>query len=215
MRSADTRGGPAFRLLCALFRARFGWGGTGDIETGLQAVAGEWPAVIAAADRHRLLPALAAALADLGLLQAPPSEVAELLAAVRAANTERNQRLAAGLAEAVAALNRAGIEPVLLKGAIRLVDGLYPDPGWRMMNDLDLLAPPGRAAETFAVLQGLGYRTGKADAALPAGHHHLPLLRQTRTGVAIEVHDRLIPSYRRSVTAGRCGCPRLKTSSST
>ena len=38
-------------------------------------------------------------------------------------------------------LNEIDIVPVALKGAIRLVDGLWPDPALRFMHDLDLLVP--------------------------------------------------------------------------
>jgi len=59
--------------------------------------------------------------------------------------------------ELVAPLNRIGVEPVLLKGAIRLVDGLYPEIGWRMMRDLDVLVHEGSLAEAVEVLRGIGY----------------------------------------------------------
>jgi fido (protein-threonine AMPylation protein) len=59
--------------------------------------------------------------------------------------------------ELVAPLNRIGVEPVLLKGAIRRVDGLYPEIGWRMMRDLDVLISEGSLAEAVEVLRGIGY----------------------------------------------------------
>jgi hypothetical protein len=76
-----------------------------------------------------VLPALAAALRDLDLIGSLDAELAEFLLAVHAANLERNEELRGELAAAVGALNRTGIEPMLLKGAIRLVDDLYPDHG--------------------------------------------------------------------------------------
>jgi hypothetical protein len=68
-------------------------------------------------------------------------ELGTFLEAIHTANTERNSELGDELAAAVGILNRAGIEPVLLKGAIRLIDGLHPNHGWRMLRDLDLLVP--------------------------------------------------------------------------
>ena len=47
----------------------------------------------------------------------------------------------AQLAHVAAALNEIDIVPVALKGAIRLIDGLWPDPALRFMHDLDLLVP--------------------------------------------------------------------------
>jgi hypothetical protein len=46
---------------------------------------------------------------------------------------------------------------VLLKGAIRLVDDLYPDHGWRTLRDLDLLVPANRVADALGALGEVGY----------------------------------------------------------
>ena len=47
--------------------------------------------------------------------------------AVLTLNRSRNQTIVASLAHVVSVLNTAGIEPVLLKGAAHLANGLYPD----------------------------------------------------------------------------------------
>ena len=54
-------------------------------------------------------------------------------------------------------LNRIDIEPVLLKGAIRLFEGLYPDEGWRMLRDLDLLVPEAMLAEAMRAFGDADY----------------------------------------------------------
>lgn len=116
----------------------------------------DWEAVVGHASRQYILPALAASLRDLDLIGSLDEELGAFLLAVRAANVERNDELRDQLATAVGVLNRAGIEPVLLKGAIRLVDGPYPDHGWRMMRDLDLLVP-GDLATAIGALERAGY----------------------------------------------------------
>jgi hypothetical protein len=58
-------------------------------------------------------------LRDLNLAGVLEPELREFLATVR------NGELYSQLAEVAGKCNRIGIEPVLLKGAIRLVDGLY------------------------------------------------------------------------------------------
>ena len=107
----------------------------------------DWERVVGVASAHFVLPALAAALRDLGPLKSRNDELGLFLQAVHAANRERNAELRDELEAAAKVLNRAGIEPVLLKGAIRLRDELYPDDGWRMLRDLDLLAPKAALAE--------------------------------------------------------------------
>ena len=68
-----------------------------------------------------------------------------------------------------AALNEIDIVPVALKGAIRLVDGLWPDPALRFMHDLDLLVPADGLWRGAAAADGAGlaadsgpWRTAKA-----------------------------------------------------
>ena len=116
-----------------------------------------WDRVVGHASVQLVLPAFAGALRDLDLIGALDEELGAFLEAVHAANVERNCELSDELVAAVSALNRAGIEPVLLKGAVRLVDDLYPDHGWRMMHDLDLLVPEARFAEGIQALQIAGY----------------------------------------------------------
>jgi hypothetical protein len=117
----------------------------------------DWEPVIGRASAEYVLPAFAAALKELDLARPLDQELAAFLEAVHAASIERNGELRDELAAAVGALNRAGIEPVLLKGTIRLLDGLYPDDGWRMLRDLDLLVPHARIAEANRALQDAGF----------------------------------------------------------
>jgi hypothetical protein len=93
---------------------------------------------------------------DLALIE-PGTELGAFLAAVHAANLERNSAFRDELAAAVGILNRAGIEPALLKGAIGLTDGLYPDHGWRVLRDLDLLVPTAAIEDALRALQEAGY----------------------------------------------------------
>jgi hypothetical protein len=117
----------------------------------------DWERVVGQASAQFVLPAFAAALKDLGLIESLDPDLGVFLEAVHAANIERNSELRAELGAAVGVLNRVGIEPVLLKGAIRLLDGLYPDDGWRMLRDLDLLVPEVTLAEANQALADAGY----------------------------------------------------------
>ncbi|MGE3293244.1 MAG: nucleotidyltransferase family protein, partial [Geminicoccaceae bacterium] len=161
----------------------------------------DWRPVIAAADRHLVLPALAASAKDLGIAEALPPVVGELLGHVRAANARRNRALFAALEDTTIALNGAGIEPILLKGAARLVDGLYPDPGWRLMADLDLLVPAEAAEAAWASLVGRGYAVVGGDR---PGSRHLAGLLHPATSAMIEVHRDLTTEHLRRI-------PRLET----
>jgi hypothetical protein len=119
----------------------------------------DWERVVGHASAELVLPALAAALEDLDLIGSLEQELGAFLAAIHAANRERNRELRDELAGAALALNRVGIEAVLLKGSLRLLDELYPDDGWRMLRDLDLLLPEASLAKARRALADAGYET--------------------------------------------------------
>ncbi|UOK71943.1 nucleotidyltransferase family protein [Ancylobacter polymorphus] len=141
------------RLLCALVSP---FSSRAALRTAAAADA-PWTAVLAQADRHRLIPALSVALARHGLGDRVDAELADILAAVADWNTERNEGLRRQMRAVSAALNAAGIAPVWLKGALTLLPPAGPAAG-RQMSDLDLWLPEAAAQRTAgAVLRGLGY----------------------------------------------------------
>jgi hypothetical protein len=145
----------------------------------------DWDRVVSIASAHFVLPAATAALRNLRQLQLLDDELGSFLAAVHAANAERNIELREELAAAVKILDRAGIEPVLLKGAIRLVDRLYPDDGWRMLRDLDLLVPNAVLAKAIRAMEGAGYALSEDGA-----------LRRETGACKIELHEELFAGSR-------------------
>ncbi|MBI3360235.1 MAG: nucleotidyltransferase family protein [Chloroflexi bacterium] len=78
------------------------------------------------------------------------------LAATRQAALAREKAIHAQLAELLTALNARGLTPIVLKGAY-LASAVYPAPGLRPMNDIDLLFRPGDLAAAETVLAELGY----------------------------------------------------------
>ncbi len=174
---------PAFDAIVAILGSIAGTTDRAVVAT-ILAEERDWVELIALADHRHVLAALHPAIDNLGLTGALPQDVAELLAFVHQANVARNGQLRASLADAVRALNAIDVTPVLLKGAIRLVDDLYSDPGMRMMADLDILIPADRAAESVEALCGAGF---VEDGDLEVGHHLVRLARPLE-GVAIELH---------------------------
>ncbi len=109
-----------------------------------------------------------------------------------ALNRKRNETLLAALARIVAACNAINIEPVLLKGAARLVDGTYPSTALRFLGDLDVLIPAERAADVVAALQANGFHPDPTDQATPPSHHHLPMLHDRERGGGVELHTDVV-----------------------
>ena len=134
-----------------------------DLQALLRAQSVDWNRVIGHASTDYALPAFAAALRELDLIRLLDEELGAFLQTVHAANLEHNGELGRELSTAVRILNRLGIEPILLKGAIRLVDGLYPDDGWRMMRDLDLLVPKAALASATKAFEKADYEPCGSD----------------------------------------------------
>ena len=79
------------------------------------------------------------------------------MAEVAARSEARNQLLRRTAAEAVAALNAAGIEPVLLKGMALWASQPASAPFARMMSDVDLMVTPNDAERAVSALEAAGF----------------------------------------------------------
>lgn len=116
-----------------------------------------WPELLAFANKELLAPTLWVRLQEKGLTGELPPEVAATLRRSHAINSARNLRIRNELLEAIRGLNAAGIEPVVLKGAVDLVTPRYGDSGARILRDIDLFVPEEELATSVAALEGIGY----------------------------------------------------------
>jgi hypothetical protein len=147
----------------------------------------DWGAFIASCDRLRLTPAVAERILKRGLLTegALRRERGAALAAVVAAHIERRKVLAKRLDELVAAFNRDGIEPILIKGAVSLWTGT---PSWRSLRDIDLLVPAPDTGRAQAIAVALGYATRPGPPRGRRSRHHMPELVRPDLPGWIEIH---------------------------
>jgi hypothetical protein len=180
-----SRRGPALRALCDALRVHPGLGGA----PAPRIRAGLWPATIALANAHLLAPALFAALAAGGALDAMPAHVRDYLLHLYRANRQRNRLARHQLVEIVRELNREGIEPLLLKGALTLVSEPRFDPGSRMLADLDFAVPQRATQPALRALHRLGYRVRDQ---YPPGHHAYAEFVRAGSPAAIDLHFELI-----------------------
>ena len=144
-----------------------------------------WQPLIEAASHHLVTPAIAYGLRHSSGL---PSTVEEYFQAVLFLNRDRNRVIMETLTGALQELNKAGIVPVLLKGAASIAGALYPDSAMRILGDLDVLVPQDQARNAARVLSAIGYETVDKGTVRYSEHHHLAPLRHIETGVFIELH---------------------------
>lgn len=109
----------------------------------------------------------------------------------------RNEVLLARALPALRALDAAGIEAMLLKGAV-LLDEVYRDRGARPMLDLDLLVAPETVAAAALVLEREGWRRESAVPVRLVTRHDFNFRHPA--GNALDVHQRLFPSASPALT---------------
>jgi hypothetical protein len=178
----------AIEILCRALDARLSG-------SDLQAFMDEPQRVMQTASRHLVMPAL------IGLLETPhccsllDDDIVEAVTLVHDLNLERNQICLREIQTLAATLNTIDVEPVLLKGAAALVDGLYPDPGWRILTDIDVLVPDERLAECAALLESQGWDTTEWSKYLRSaenpGLKHYPRLFHPEFLFGVELHRHL------------------------
>ena len=165
-----------------------------------------WELIIEVASFHYATATLAACFdPDIDV----PSDVRNYFESALALNKKRNEQILSSLARVAGLLNAIDIEPVLLKGAALLVEGIYPQPSMRILGDIDILIPKNRSAEACAALKAVGYDT-KWSAVSPPTHHHLPMLLDPETGTGVELHTDVISRSADAVIATDWFCEMVR-----
>jgi hypothetical protein len=144
----------------------------------------DWHAVASLADEHLLAGALWLAVQDRADV---PDDVARHLAWSRRRTTLDNARYRRQLLDAVRAMNRAGIEPLVLKGGAHLVEEVFA-PGTRAMWDLDVLVPAEQLDAAVPALEAIGFTRWPPPPKRSA--HEIVVEREHDPG-PIEVHFEL------------------------
>lgn len=162
----------AFRSLLACLR--------GDVPS-----TDDWTDILALANQTLCSPTVATRLAAADRLAGLPEDVRLFLSAMRERSEQRNRRLRAQLAEAVAALNAAAIRPLLLKGTAWLAGAAEPELGARILADLDLMVAPEARSTAVAQLVGAGYSVSDFD----AGGEAAVVLSRFEDAATIDLHS--------------------------
>jgi hypothetical protein len=160
-----------------------------------------WEAVIAGTSAHLIVPFLYPCLKEHGLLALPPSQARDALEEIHLINAERNRALAGQVESVSRTLNRAGIEPVWLKGAARLIEGSR----WstmRVVSDLDLWFPAPLLEHAMQALRAEGYEETADDPVVYLNHHHFHPLWRTGEPAMVEVHRGMVDVRRAQVLTG-------------
>ncbi len=157
-----------------------------------------WPQLIWLAQYERAEATLWRRISSLDGYSPPPE--ATPLQGISMVSDFRMEHLRSQVLDALGVLSEKGLQALLLKGS-GLAMTVYDSFTERPMIDVDLLASPGRAVETWNTLQEIGWTPlhlpGLNAEFRQEHHHHMAhLCEPSGTGVTIEVHTGLF------VTAG-------------
>ncbi|MBA4161047.1 MAG: hypothetical protein C0515_02950 [Novosphingobium sp.] len=150
----------------------------------------EWQELDRLAALHRLAPLLHA---ERGHDEAVPNAIRDGWRAAHRHAAIQALAIRAELEDCCAILERAGHQPIALKGSW-LARHAYPEPALRPMRDLDIWVPAQGVLSAFEVLLGRGYELAEVpEMALEDVvrlDKHMPALLSPR-GVVIELHHHL------------------------
>ena len=193
-----------FRLLCKAL------GPVGDEVLLQELTTSGLRQLVETARYHDVLPALALRVAELigDDLSLENSVEEEMTRALRQ-NTMRNMKISAQALKLAKVLNKAGIDPVFLKGTAQLLVTNRNNLGFRKQVDIDFLVAPGQlelAAERL-IDDGYGFYDFTGNAKVPVqlrdvqtaveksrSHHHLPELMKEGCPAIVELHRHFLPA---------------------
>ena len=116
----------------------------------------DWPSLIALANDTLTTPALMSIVERCP--EHIPHDARQYIREMWVRNQHRNERLSSQLLEAVNALNKVGITPVLMKGAATLAAAENAMHGSRLISDLDLVISIEESQAALEALFAIGYR---------------------------------------------------------
>jgi hypothetical protein len=148
-----------------------------------------WQLVRNMANHYRVSSSLCVGLRTKELIHHLPEELRDYLIQSYEAVSRRDSRLRRQAIEIIAALNNAGIEPILLKGIAYLFSHTIEPLRAREMADIDLLVPPDNLSEAVEILITLGYRETQSTVTNYHEHHHWNPLVRGRKDVTVEIHS--------------------------
>jgi predicted nucleotidyltransferase len=145
----------------------------------------DWMAILEAANKTLTTPLL------IDLVEQPdrsiPEDVKAFVREVYRRNALRNDRLRAQLEEAVAALNKRNVIPVLLKGSAILATAVPERRATRMMSDLDIVVDPHQVETALQTFADLDYQSDFRTS--PESRKQYSELKRARDVGMIDLHQ--------------------------
>lgn len=149
----------------------------------------DWTNASLVAQDHGVLPLLSVALRSAHLASAVPASDLRRIQTLAAAMALKSTALLRVLAEIETAMEARGIRSLVLKGPALAIT-LYPSPGLRPFNDLDILCQPQDLETAGHVLHEIGFEARNPGSREQEGFH--TVYQSASRSALVELHSDLL-----------------------
>lgn len=148
----------------------------------------DWQRFVELCNGHLILPLVYLKFRSYDLLRHLPEELATHLEDIFELNYHRNKQILQQLDAITRTLNKHGVEPLFLKGAAYLLDGLYSNIGERILSDIDFLVQEKDYLLSAKLLENEGYEMVEPFSGDIATEKHYPRLYHPDYISIVEIH---------------------------
>ncbi|MCP4298653.1 MAG: nucleotidyltransferase family protein [Proteobacteria bacterium] len=153
----------SFQFLCDCISPDLDYSDIQVLKHEIQANKVDWDEVIKRANAHVVVSTLWYGLKSKGLVDSLDQDLHGFLKKFHEMNTQRNRFLKTLLVEIIETLNKIDVEPILFKGSASFFDDLFPDPGIRLMTDLDIIIKKEDLDRSLEEMYKIGYQHDKEE----------------------------------------------------
>jgi hypothetical protein len=147
----------------------------------------DWQYLLDLAETHSVVPLIAAAFLNTGLIKQLPQQYSEQLKNSYHTNLYKNLVLNDELIKFLAMFRQHSIPVISLKGTV-LADQLYGNIGLRTVSDIDILVQPDKLAAANSLILELGYEQFTSERTWDHPFHVAPYFKRGQFQYVVELH---------------------------
>ena len=164
----------------------------GEIKKVLKSQKIDWDFFVKISTSQLVLPALYCNYKRNHLLHFLPDDLVDYMQEITSLNRDRNLQIIEQINELNNLLKQNGVNPIFIKGAGNLIQGLYDDSAERMVGDIDFLVSKNEYDLAAKILSEHNYKSfSDLDYDFPNFKHH-PRICNDDHIAAVEIHKEIV-----------------------
>ena len=152
----------------------------------------DWDLFVKISTGQLVLPALYCNYKRNNLLHFLPDDLVAYMEEITSLNGDRNLQIIEQINELNSLLKHNGVNPIFIKGASNLIQGLYEDPAERMVGDIDFLVSGEYYHKSIELMFDNGYDVLEDSYHLRPDVKHFSRLVKNNKIAAVEIHKELL-----------------------